>query len=499
MQLTEIIETKSGKIQGYINDGVEIYKGIPYVEAPIGDLRFKEPQPKKSWKDIRDCTKFGPIAPQHQQDESKLDLPESEDCLYLNVWTPGFDNNKRPVLFWIHGGGFLIEAGSRPRSDGSRLAYYGNVVVVSFNYRLGALGFLNLPGIPPNLGIQDQVAALKWVNNNIELFGGDPDNITIFGESAGGQSVLILFTIPSAKGLFHRAIVQSGSANPRNFDPKKSREGGLKFLKKLKIDIKAVEKLREIAFEKIINTQKKIVGDLLNLDKSPFWPFLDGKIIPEQPIEILSKGNNQKIPLMIGYNENELGFLSNLLKEAGNAKRKLILTFVKSNIKNKGIKEEDLNKLIDTYISEFDKFYPDNPFMYWDGILSDSTFKIPIIRTLEALINQQSNIYCYMFSYKSPKFGFALHTFEIPFVFDTIDKFDVAEGAVEVSEDSRRLTKIMMDTWLAFARTGRPDNDKIPSWPRYDLEKRGIMKLSFNPEVIETNENPLFKIWEGIL
>ena len=499
MKLTKIIETKSGKIRGYIDDGLEIYKGIPYAEAPIGDLRFREPHPKKNWDGVKDCIKFGSIAPQHQQDDPKLNLEENEDCLYLNVWTPGSDNYKRPVMVWIHGGGFFIGTGSRPRSDGTRLAAYGDIVVVSFNYRIGALGFLNLPEIPPNLGIQDQVAALKWVNNNIELFGGDPDNVTIFGESAGGQSVLILLAIPSAQDLFHQAIVQSGSANPLNFVPKKSREGALKFIKKLNIDVNNVGQLREIALEKILKTQKKMVGDLLNLDKSPFWPFLDGRIIPEQPIEIFFKGNNQKIPLMIGYNENELGFLSNLLKESGNVKRKVILTFVKSNIKNIGIKDDVLNKLIETYKLELKKSYSDNPFLYWDGILSDSMFKIPIIRVLEALVNHQSNIYCYMFSYKSPKFGFALHTFEIPFVFDTIDKFDVAEGAVEFSEDSRRLTKIMMDTWLAFARTGRPDNDKIPSWPSYDLDKGAIMKLSINPEVMETNKNPLFKIWEGIL
>ena len=172
---------------------------------------------------------------------------------------------------------------------------------------------------------------------------------------------------------------------------------------------------------------------------------------------------------------------------------------LKSSFKNKGINDEVLNTLIDTYKSELEKLYPDNPFLYWDGILSDSTFKIPIVRVLEAMVNFQPNIYYYMFSYKSPKFGFALHTFEIPFVFNTIDKFDVAEGAVEVSEDSRRLTKIMMDTWLAFARSGHPDNDNLPSWPAYDLEKRVTMKLSINPEVIETAGDPLYKIWEGIL
>ncbi len=281
MKYTEIINTKSGKIRGYIDNGIENYKGIPYAEAPVGDLRFREPHPKKPWDDVKDSIKFGPIAPQHQQDDPKINLDENEDCLYLNIWTPKSDKVKRPVLFWIHGGAFLIGAGSRPRSDGSKLAVYGDVVIVSFNYRLGSLGFLNLPGIPPNLGIQDQIAALKWVNDNIEFFGGDPENITIFGESAGGQSVIILLAIPSARGLFHRAIVESGTANPQNFVPTKSREGGLKFLKKLKIDVNNINQLREVSFEKIIKTQKKMVGDLLNLGKSPFWPFLDGKIIPE--------------------------------------------------------------------------------------------------------------------------------------------------------------------------------------------------------------------------
>lgn len=202
---------------------------------------------------------------------------------------------------------------------------------------------------------------------------------------------------------------------------------------------------------------------------------------------------------MIGYNENELGFLSNLLNDVGSAKRKLILTFVKSNFKNNGIRDEDLTRLIEIYKFELEKSYPDNPFMYWDGILSDSTFKIPIIRVLEALVNHQSNIYCYMFSYKSPKFGFALHTFEIPFIFNTVDKNDLSEGATEVNDDSHKLTKIMMDTWLNFARTGYPDHDGIPNWPVYELQNRFIMNLSIYPKVIETNEDPLIKIWDGIL
>ncbi|MFX1288879.1 MAG: carboxylesterase/lipase family protein, partial [Promethearchaeota archaeon] len=454
---------------------------------------------KDRWDEIRDCTQFGPIAPQHQHDDPKIELPEDEDCLYLNIWTPASDNKKRPVMVWIHGGGFFIGAGGRPRSDGTQLASYGDVVVVSFNYRLGALGFLNLPGIPPNLGIQDQLSALKWINENIEVFGGDPNNITIFGESAGGQSVAILLALSSSKGLFHKAIIQSGAANPKNFEPNRSIEGAEKFLAKLRIAKDNIDELRKIPLKKLMSVQRKIVGGILNVKSSPFWPWVDGEIISEQPIEIIRKGNNHQVPVIIGYNENELGFLSDILNNSGRMKKKIILKFVRSSIQKDTISKEDLEKLIINYREILEKKYPDNPMIFWSEILSDSMFKIPIIRQLEAHTTHQSNIYCYVFSYKSPKFGFALHTFEIPFVFNTIDKNDLADGAAETSDESKKLTKIMMDTWISFARTGNPNNEKIPKWPEYNLEKRIIMKLSMNPEIIETNEDTLLKIWNGIL
>ncbi|MFX1448345.1 MAG: carboxylesterase/lipase family protein [Promethearchaeota archaeon] len=499
MKKTRIVNTKSGKIQGYLENSIEIYKGIPYAEPPVGNLRFQEPQPKDRWDEIRDCTQFGPIAPQHQHDDPKIELPEDEDCLYLNIWTPASDNKKRPVMVWIHGGGFFIGAGGRPRSDGLKLASYGDVVVVSFNYRLGALGFLNLPGIPPNLGIQDQLSALKWINENIEVFGGDPNNVTIFGESAGGQSVAILLALSSSKGLFHKAIIQSGAANPKNFEPNRSIEGAEKFLAKLRIAKDNIDELRKIPLKKLMSVQRKIVGGILNVKSSPFWPWVDGEIISEQPIEIIRKGNNHQVPVIIGYNENELGFLSDILNNSGRMKKKIILKFVRSSIQKDTISKEDLEKLIINYREILEKKYPDNPTIFWSEILSDSMFKIPIIRQLEAHTTHQSNIYCYVFSYKSPKFGFALHTFEIPFVFNTIDKNDLADGAAETSDESKKLTKIMMDTWISFARTGNPNNEKIPKWPEYNLEKRIIMKLSMNPEIIETNEDTLLKIWNGIL
>ena len=499
MKRTQIITISSGKVQGYVENDIEIFKGIPYAEAPIGELRFREPQPKTPWEGVKDATEFGTIAPQNQQDLPEINLPESEDCLYLNIWTPGTDNKERPVMVWIHGGGYLIGAGSRPRSDGARLAAYGDVVVVSFNYRIGAFGFLNLPGIPPNLGMQDQVAALKWVRDNIREFGGNPNNVTIFGESAGGMSVAILLAIPSARGLFHRAIIQSGASNSRDFEPERSKKGGQEFVSKLNLDKQNVDDLRRVPLEKIMKVQKKIVGGLFNVKASPFWPWVDGEVIPEQPLEIIRKGNHQNVPVIIGYNEIELGFISDLLNEAGTVKRKVMLKFIHSLIKKNGVDKDTLNQITDVYKREYGVINPNNEFMYMDGIMSDSMFKLPIIRQLEAHVAHQSNTYLYMFSYKSPKYGFALHTFEIPFVFNTIDKQDVAEGAVELTKESEELIKIMMDTWVHFARSGNPNHKGIPNWPNYDLERRSMMILGIKPRVVETSNDPLREAWNDII
>jgi para-nitrobenzyl esterase len=499
MDRTSIVDTSFGKIQGYKENGIEIFKGIPYAEPPIGDLRFSEPKPKKKWQGVKDTIKCGPMAPQHEPEDPRIHLPESEDCLYLNVWTPAVDDKKRPVLVWIHGGGYLNGTGARPRTDGTALTTKGDVVVVSFNYRLGVLGFLFLPGIPPNLGMQDQVAALQWVQENIEKFGGDANNITIFGESAGGMSVGILLVIPSSKGLFHKAIMSSGAANPRDYNNSRSREGAEKLISKLGIGIENIEDLKKVPLKRLISLQKRIVGGIFNVKGNPFWPFIDGDYIPEQPIETIRKGNNHQVPLIIGYNENELGFISEQLTNSDEIKRELILKFTRSQIKSNDIDDHVMNQLINVYRVELEKKYPDNEFLYWDAILSDTMFKIPIIRQLEAHTNHQSNVYTYIFSYNSPRFGFALHVFEIPFVFNTLDKKDLIEGAIKVDEESKALAKMVMNTWVNFARTGNPNNEGIPKWPTYDLEKRFTMILSINPKLIETTEDPLRKIWDGIL
>jgi para-nitrobenzyl esterase len=493
-----IVNTKKGKIKGVQESGYQRFYGIPYAKPPIGNLRFMEPQPTDPWNEIKDASNFKAISPQNYVDDPPIGQEESEDCLYLNIWTPQADDKKRPVMFWIHGGGFVIGAGSRKRLNGSKLATFGNVVVVTFNYRLGALGFLNLPSVTPNLGILDQVAALQWVKENIEKFGGDPGNITIFGESAGGMSVGILLTIASTKRLFQKAIIESGATNPNDFEPLSARQGAEKFVKKLGLKNADIADLQSVPLDKLMKIQQKIAGNVFDLKSNPFRPFVDGKIMTEQPIEVIRKGKSANVPVIIGYNSEELGMISDLLEDSSEVKRKVIMKVIKSQLEKSGISKKDLNKLIESYKKEVKNKCPDKDFKYWDFILSDSMFRIPILHQLEAHLENESNIYHYIFHYNSPKFGAALHTFEIAFVFGTLGE-DMVQDAVTNSKDSLELSNLMMKTWVNFARNGNPNHEGIPQWKPYDLKNRNTMILSNDSKIINDPDAVLRKAWDEIV
>ena len=247
------IETTAGKISGYQENGLHIFKNIPYAEPPVGELRFAPSVPKKPWGDVLDCTAYGPVAPQRVDpvmNPGREVVMDEARCLNLNVWTPGQDNKKRPVMFWIHGGGFSFGSGSW--TDGSKLAATGDVVVVTINYRVGIFGFLYLENQMANLGMLDMITALKWVKDNIAAFGGDPDNVTIFGESAGAVAVCCLMAMPGAKGLFHKAISQSGTGHPRRHYPKGGIRGTALVMKELGIEGTDRSALLEIPTEKIV-------------------------------------------------------------------------------------------------------------------------------------------------------------------------------------------------------------------------------------------------------
>ncbi|NVM54570.1 MAG: carboxylesterase/lipase family protein [Candidatus Helarchaeota archaeon] len=493
-----IVETKSGKVQGYRSKGIQIFKGIPYAAPPIGALRFSPPAPREPWKDVLDATKFGPYAMQGFNALEilfgKLPIQESEaDCLTLNVWTPETDDAKRPVMVWIHGGAFTTGSGAIPIYDGAPLALQGNIVVVTINYRLGALGFLYIPGVTANAGLLDQIAALDWIKNNIEVFGGDPNNVTIFGESAGGMSVTTLLAMPAAKGFFHHAISQSGATRPTLSTDKQSSET---FMKKLRIEIDDIDALREVPTKKIVKIQNRITlkGGMTNI--LAFSPRVDGKTLPKHPLEAVRAGSASDVDLLIGTNLDEMKLFSALLPSMRKIDADGLYKLLQTVTGLMGIDESKVRQLIEIYQEA-----RETPREIIDAIGTDFIFRIPSIRIAEAHHIHQPNTYNYLFTWPSPLFKGRLgscHAVEIPFVFSTyaiprIDTFVGKGAAVKILSDK------MMDTWIAFARTGNPNHDSIPEWPPYDVEKRTTMLIGSEFKVVEAFYEKERAAWDGII
>ncbi len=331
------VDTRSGKVSGTFRDvrtepgrartrgtarpegadgnGVHVFRGIPYAAPPTGPRRYRAPQPPDPWTDVRECLDAGPVAPQPPSPfEAMLGAPSphwDEDCLTLNVWTPGLDDARRPVMVWIHGGAFVNGSGSTPWYDGTRFAQHGDLVVVTINYRLGALGFLHLAPFDRdrfadagNCGLLDQIAALEWVRDNIENFGGDPSRVTVFGESAGGMSVGTLLGMPAAQGLFARAIVQSGSASFVADEARATRIAE-RLLAKLDLDPSRVDEIETIPAQAVVDAQSRLYDEEART-QLPFVPVVDGLHIPRPPLEEIAAGDAGDVPLLIGTNAHEM-------------------------------------------------------------------------------------------------------------------------------------------------------------------------------------------------
>lgn len=492
-----IVETKSGKVQGYRSKNLEIFKGIPYAAPPIGALRFSPPASREPWKDVLDATKFGPYAMQGFNALEilfgKIPIQESEaDCLTLNIWTPDTDDAKRPVMVWIHGGAFTMGSGADLIYDGSALAHRGNVVVVTINYRLGALGFLYIPGVTANAGLLDQIAALEWIKNNIEAFGGDPNNITIFGESAGGMSVTTLLAMPAAKGLFQHTISQSGAIRPTILAGKNSSET---LMKKLRIEADDIDALREVPAKKIVKIQNRITlkGGAASL--LAFSPKIDGNTLPKHPLEAVRAGSASEVDLLIGSNQDEMKLFSALDPSMRKIDTDGLYKLLKTMMGSVGLDEKKVRQLINTYQET-----RETPRDVMDAIGTDFAFRVPAIRVAEAHHLHQPKTYNYLFTWSSPMFKGGLgacHAVEIAFVFGTykiprIDTFVGKGDAVKV------LSEKVMDTWIAFARTGNPNHDGIPDWPPYDVEKRATMLIGSEFKVVEALYENERAVWDGI-
>ncbi|MFX0033458.1 MAG: carboxylesterase/lipase family protein [Promethearchaeota archaeon] len=465
-----ILELGCGKVEGYSEKGLYIFKGIPYAEPPIGDLRFCPPIPKKPWDGVFNAKSFGPCAFQGytQLEEliGKLE-PESEDCLTLNIWTPEIDKGKHPVMFWIHGGSFIFGGSSSPIFDGSTLAHRGNVVIVTINYRLGAFGYLYIPGVTANVGSLDQILALKWVHENIALFGGDPNNITIFGESAGAYSVITLAAMPAAQGLFHRIIAQSAPI----IDPKVDKKPTKTLMRSLGLKTKDIDALRDISPKKIINVQNEITKNEL----LAFRPLIDGDTLPVHPLQEFKKGTCKHIDLMIGNNLDEAKLFTSLDPTVSKINdEKLIIGYIATMLM---YNVDKAKSILNKYKNAREGKASNKPKELLDAIVSDLIFRIPKIRLLEAQSIHQTNTYNYLFTWKTPfldgKLG-ACHALELPFVFNTLEEPTMKEFVGRKS-NLEPLSEKMMDAWISFAYTGNPNHNGIPHWSPYNKEKRATL------------------------
>ncbi|MBN1662119.1 MAG: carboxylesterase/lipase family protein [Deltaproteobacteria bacterium] len=496
-----IVETRAGNIQGYAKDGLKIFKGIPYAESPVDELRFSPSVPKKPWSGILDCTKPGPIVPQRDAPFSPKPLPlqSEEGCLNLNIWTPETDAKRRPVLFWIHGGGFSFGSGSW--DDGSHLASRGDCVMVTINYRVNILGFLYIKDQMANLGQGDQIMALQWVRDNIERFGGDPDNVTIFGESAGAVAVCTLMAMPAAKGLFRRVIAESGNAHPKSYDPQAGIDGTKKIMEALGVPGNDIAALRKVPTEKIVQVAEKMElearGEGLLF---PYGIYVDGKTLPEHPLEAIRNGFAKDIDLIIGTNRDEAKLYTALMPSGQKLDEEGLLKAVLKILARYGQDANAASKMIGAYRTAREGKLPTDPQNILDAVTTDSRFRIPALLLAEAQSRHQSRVFSYLFTYQSPALGGrvgACHGLEVPFLFGSLGE---KERLVfpKRSAETDILSNNMVDAWTSFARTGNPSHAGMPTWLPFDPVRRNTMILDTEIKLAEDPFGQERKAWDGI-
>ncbi|HEC40266.1 MAG: Para-nitrobenzyl esterase [Candidatus Lokiarchaeum sp. GC14_75] len=492
MVIIIIVNTNLRKAQGYSRRGVIKFKGIPYAEPPIGDLRFKEPIPKDSWSGVLDATEYGPIAPQPpppDNDMGYIPRKQSEaECLTLNIGTSGIEGELRPVMVWIHGGGFV--SGNGADFDGARLVLKGDVVVVTINYRLGPLGFLYIPGKTANVGLLDQIIALKWVKDNIHIFGGDPDNITIFGESAGGISICALLTMPAAKGLFHKTIAQSGAVHPSDFTPSRRKEATEILMSNLDIKSDDIDELRRIPIKELIEadpTRKTIEsGEILYMDMPVLGPVIEENTLPTHPLDKIRNGYAKEIELLIGSNLDEFKSWTAVLPKFSKVDEQVMYEQIYRYLNALG---KDINKaeiLVRDYKNIKSKRNLGSTRELLDAICSDYAFRVPSIRFAELQSKFQPNTYMYLFNWKSPMFGGrfgACHALEVAFVFGRLPDKDFGLHPSK-NKETETLSNNMMNAWISFARKGNPNHEGLPEWPQYSVDKRSTMVFHIESKVI---------------
>ncbi len=485
----QVATTTAGKIRGVMDAGIHVFKGVRYG-ADTSAYRFMPPRPPAPWTGVRDATAFGPIAPQATRETVEM----SEDCLHLNLWTPGLrDNRKRPVLVWFHGGAFSGGSSNDAYTDGARLARRGDVVVVTVNHRLNAFGYLYLAEIggeefadSGNAGQLDLVLALQWVRDNIAEFGGDPSRVTIFGESGGGAKCATLMAMPAARGLFHRVITQSGqqiTGSRRSTATEHARQ----LLAALNLPPERVRELKTIPMEELrrVNRAPKYLG-----------PVTDGRALPRDPFEPDAPPLSADIPMILGNNFDET---RNLIGRGDPSLFELTWEQVPAALDThvpQFIGTIDRREIVASYRAWYPHYSPAD--VFFAATTAARSWKGQVIEANRRAAQPPGAAPTWVFqlNWRSPEDGGkwgAYHGLDVPLCFDNVAK---TEGRLGTGPEAQKVADQMAETWIAFARSGKPDNAAIPAWPAYDLTRRATMIFDVASRIEDDprgNERRLFE------
>ena len=496
--MDRVVDTQYGKVRGSESEGIYIFKGVPFAAPPFGANRFQPPRSPEPWSGVRDALNYGATVPKppypSPYDTLLLEpVVPGEDCLNLNIWSPDLGGAGLPVMVWIHGGAFVNGSGAVGTYDSRHFAQAG-VVCVTINYRLGVDGFLYFDSDAggANRGLLDQVAALEWVQENIAAFGGDPHNVTIFGESAGGMSVTTLLSMPRAKGLFRRVIAQSGAGHHVS-----SAETGRKVRDYLaqKLGIAATrEAFAAVPLDRLLQTQASVPNDMFrNPDPAlwgellgnqmPFEPVIDGDVIPARPIEGIAAGTGVGVDVLVGTNAEE---------------QRLFL--VPNGVIGK-ITEQALREAMGAYglsveaaLATYHAASPEaSPGDLYSAVVTDWFYRIPAIRLAEAQVKNSARAYMYEFGWRSPSFNGTLgacHALEVAFAFNTLSV--PGQELLLGPTPPQAIADTMQAAWVAFAKNGDP------GWPQYDLQRRATMRFDIDSKLVDDPAARQRSLWDGL-